>query len=143
MIYAGEEIGLLGSQDIANQYKNDRKEVVGVMQFDMTMFSTENPVINLISDHTDPRLTEFTKKIIDEYIKIPVSLDKCGYACSDHASWTRYGYASVYPFETRVSQYNRKIHTPEDLSNILSFVHGVHFAKLGVAFAIELSKIDY
>ena len=34
--YAGEEAGLLGSQDIATQYAEDNKEVYAMLQLDMT-----------------------------------------------------------------------------------------------------------
>src|SRR5690606_7452875 len=36
--YAGEEIGLVGSQDIAERYKSQGVKVAAVLQLDMTMY---------------------------------------------------------------------------------------------------------
>lgn len=62
-------------------------------------------------------------------------------ACSDHASWTRNGSPAGFPFKAQFAEYNRKIHTPEDLTaNLSSGEHQVRFAKLAVEFAIELGS---
>lgn len=141
--YAGEEKGLLGSQDIAAQYKKAQNKVVGAMQFDMTMFpGNGNKQITFISDYVDKELTQFTKLLVDEYIKLPWNESKCGYACSDHASWTKFGFASVFPFEAPFEKYNKKIHSRGDLLNILDAEFGAHFARLGLAYAVELSLAD-
>lgn len=139
MTYAGEERGLLGSQDIAERYRRSGKTVVGVMQLDMTMFPDETGAIYLITDHTNAALTDFAKRLLDTYVQHPWLTDRCGYACSDHASWTDAGYASVFPFEAKKDKMNRSIHTTGDLIERLSPDHGLPFAKLGVAFAVELA----
>jgi leucyl aminopeptidase len=141
MTYAAEEKGLLGSQDIAREYQDQRVEVVGALQFDMTMYKNKSPAIHLVTDYTDADLTEYTRKLIDTYVKFPWKNIKCGYACSDHASWNRAKYASAFPFEAPMGEDNPKIHTPGDtLDNDLDMEFGLHFAKLGVAFAVEMTK---
>jgi leucyl aminopeptidase len=140
MAYAGEEVGLLGSQDIAQRYKALGESVFAVMQLDMTMFAgSGSNVIHFVMDNIDPDLTSFTQKLVREYLRLPVVNTKCGYACSDHASWTRAGYAAVFPFEASKEKMNPKIHTTSDLLGVLDAGLGLHFAKLAVAFAVELS----
>lgn len=142
MGYAGEERGLLGSQDIAAAYKNEGKIVVGALQFDMTMFPGATPRITFISDYTNRELTTFVQKLSDEYVKMKWIEDKCGYACSDHASWTRAGYPSAFPFETAFREYNKDIHTPRDTLDKLDPSHGTGYLKLAIAFAVELAESD-
>jgi bacterial leucyl aminopeptidase len=140
--YAGEEVGLLGSQDIAAEYRKRGVNVVGVVQFDMTMFPGEDNVISFMTDYTNPELTKFMQILVDEYVKAPWNTSKCGYPCSDHASWYRAGYPAVMPFETTMNRwnpkYNPKIHTAGDDVSNLTLSHGMKFAKLGLAFALEL-----
>lgn len=141
MAYAGEELGLLGSQDIAQRYRTQGRKVMGVMQFDMTFYPGAGKQIGVISDYVNPQLTDFMIKLIETYVKLPWTRTQCGYECSDHASWNRAGYPAVFPFEATFDASNSKIHTPDDLlSSGLDAEFGSHFAKLGVAFAIELSK---
>jgi len=142
MGYAGEEEGLLGSQDIATRYKRDGKHVVAVLQFDMTMYPGSTPRITFIKDHVNPDLTKFVERLSDEYVKANWVEDKCGYACSDHASWTRAGYASAFPFETKFGEYNPDIHTPRDTLGKLDSSHGENYLKLAIAFGVELAESE-
>ncbi|KAJ3510835.1 hypothetical protein NLJ89_g4450 [Agrocybe chaxingu] len=100
--YAAEEVGLLGSQAIATNYKNAGKSVKAFMELDMSGYfrpgSTE--VMALQADFIDEGLNTFLKSLITTYSRIPWAMDTpCGYACSDHASWYRAGYPSSFPFE--------------------------------------------
>ena len=140
MTYAAEEVGLWGSQDIANTFKQNGKAVVAVMQLDMTSFLGSGEQIVFMTDFTHPGLTTFAEKLVDTYVKIKWSTDKCGYACSDHASWNKAGYASIMPFEATMDGDNKAIHTPGDVIQKLDFKHGLHFAELGLAFIAELAK---
>lgn len=143
MGYAGEEIGLLGSQDIAQRYKKEAKTVAGALQFDMTMYPGDRPHINLISDYTDASLTTFIEKLAKAYVPaVAVSRSPCGYACSDHASWNKAGYPSAFPFEADMGQENPDIHTTADTVDKLDSTHGTHFAKLAVAFAVEMAQAN-
>ena len=139
MIYAGEELGLLGSQDIAEDAKRNKDDVVAVMQFDMTQYAGNGQKIHFITDNTSKELTKFTQMLADKYVKMPWTTASCGYACSDHASWNKYGYSAVFPFEA--DDYNPKIHSAQDVINSKTdFEFGMQFAKLGVAFAVELGQ---
>ncbi len=139
--YAGEELGLLGSQDVAKKFKKDGKKVAGVLQMDMTLFPGETKAITMISDNVNAALTLFTKKLIDTYVKVPWQDSSCGYACSDHASWDKQGYATAFPFEAPMGSDNPNIHTAQDtIESGLDQVFGLHFVKLAVAFAVELAS---
>lgn len=142
MGYAAEEVGLRGSQDIARQYARDGKKVVGVIQFDMSNFKGASKDIYLLTDNVDSSLTTFLGKLIDAYVGVQWTTMKCGYGCSDHASWTRNGFPSSMAFESTMKGMNNKIHTANDtLANSGgNAAHSVHFAKLGVAFAVEVAK---
>jgi len=140
MGYAGEEAGLLGSQDIAKKYRDQNKAVVAVMQFDMTMLPESTPVVQLINDNTNDSLNRLTGRLLDHYVKVKWTLSACGYACSDHASWTRNGYSSTFPVEAPISAINKTIHTARDTVDILNPGYGTHFLKLAIAFAVEIAQ---
>jgi bacterial leucyl aminopeptidase len=144
MAYAAEEVGLRGSRDIAKFYKQQQKSVLGVLQLDMTNFPGSGEKMFLTSDYTNAALTAFLGQLITEYVKIPFAQEKCGYACSDHAAWFEQGMPSANPFEAnfQLKQYNQKIHTTQDnvAQSNYSASHSMHFAKLAIAFALELDK---
>ncbi|HUP56618.1 MAG TPA: M20/M25/M40 family metallo-hydrolase, partial [Bdellovibrionota bacterium] len=140
--YAGEEGGLLGSQQIAAKHKQDRVPVYAVVQFDMTMFPGRLREMTLITDNVDAELTRFTAMLIDTYVKARWGEDRCGYGCSDHASWTRYGYPSVMPFESSMEDDNKTIHSARDTTQWLDSAYGQQFAKLGLSWAVELATGD-
>lgn len=141
MSYAAEEVGLRGSKEIATQTRRDDIKVAGVIQFDMTNF-VNGDVISVLEDYTDEGLTAFLGNIIEKYVKVPWIKDRCGYACSDHASWHAQKYPVAVPFETAVSKRNRKIHSKNDtIQNMdATGTHASHFAKMAVAFAMEVGK---
>ncbi|KAG9099760.1 Leucine aminopeptidase 1 [Ceratobasidium sp. UAMH 11750] len=141
--YSAEEGGLLGSQAVAQEYKARGANVKAQIQFDMTAWvkrGTEEQV-GIITDYVDPELTTFVAKLVKEYLGIPPVQTKCGYACSDHASWTKYGYPSAFSIESSFENSNHNIHSVNDridFSPEFSFEHALEFSKLAVAFAIEL-----
>jgi len=71
-----------------------------------------------------------------------VAYDPCGYACSDHASWTGHGFAASMPFESSFAHDNKAIHTAND--TIATFGgtadHALKFSQLALAFAVELGS---
>ncbi|HXH76673.1 MAG TPA: M20/M25/M40 family metallo-hydrolase [Bacteriovoracaceae bacterium] len=143
MAYAAEEVGLLGSKEIAKSYRKEKKKVVGVMQLDMTLFKgSQDKDIFLISDYTNKAQNTFMGKLIDEYVKVPWGYSKCGYGCSDHASWSSMGYPASFPFETSMEDHNPNIHTIDDTLESAggNADHAVKFTKLSVAYILEMTK---
>ena len=143
MAYAAEEVGLWGSQDVARSYKKSLKNVVGVMQLDMTLFKgTKEKDILLTTDYTNKVQNEFLGRLIDEYVKVPWGHTACGYACSDHASWTSAGFPASYPQEAYMDESNPYIHTDMDTLETAggNALHATKFAKLAVAYLMELGN---
>jgi bacterial leucyl aminopeptidase len=144
MAYAAEEVGLRGSAAIANDFAARDVPVVGVMQLDMTNFDGSPHDIVLITDNVDPAQTDFLASLAARYVpQFPLSRDRCGYACSDHASWTRAGYPSVLPFEATMATYNPNIHTSRDTLSVSgnNANHASKFAKLAIAYAVEMAEV--
>eukprot|EP00479_Gromia_sphaerica_P004199 TRINITY_DN1495_c0_g1_i1.p1 TRINITY_DN1495_c0_g1~~TRINITY_DN1495_c0_g1_i1.p1 ORF type:complete len:251 (+),score=62.98 TRINITY_DN1495_c0_g1_i1:287-1039(+) len=120
--YAGEEGGLVGSSNLAQQYAAENRPVYSMVQFDMTGYVAAGGV-GVVTDFTDAGLNNFIRILIDEYTALGYSNGPCGYACSDHASWTRAGYPSAFPFEALFGRHNPFIHTAQDTIDKLSFDH--------------------
>lgn len=142
--YAGEESGLLGSAEIAETYKLEKKNVIAVLQLDMTMFPGDGEFkITSITDFTSPWLRDYMKAISALYLNIEIFDDKCGYGCSDHASWYRRGFPTVFPTEAKFNSSFQYIHTEKDvISPIMSFEHALVFSKISLAMAMDLGNSD-
>ncbi|KAJ3012848.1 UNVERIFIED_CONTAM: hypothetical protein HDU68_000990 [Siphonaria sp. JEL0065] len=143
--YSGEEAGLLGSQKVSAQYKKDGVKVAGVWQADETGYipKGKEPVIGISGDYVDNDLELFLRKVVEEYVKDVKIVDtECGYACSDHASWTEVGYASTYLFDTRMEDGPPFSHSASDDMSKVSFEHINRFVRVGLGFAIELSLAE-
>lgn len=140
--YAAEEVGLRGSQAIVRDYKRRGVNVVGVLQLDMTNYQGSDRDIWLIDDFTSPAQNRFLVALIERYTTATWGVDRCGYACSDHASWHRAGVPASMPHETRSRDRNRHIHTARDTLEVSrnNAAHAAKFARLGAAYAIELAK---
>lgn len=139
--YSAEELGLLGSQQVVELFGNEKIPVSAVMHFDMTGYAHRNePTIWLMKDNVDSALTNFTEKLIKTYTKKPVKYTRCGYACSDHASWYEQGYATVLPAESRFEDTNPVMHSSQDTIDKLSITHMTDYAKIATAFAVELAE---
>ena len=143
MAYAAEESGLLGSDEIAQAYKNQNVNVVGVLQLDMTNYKGSSGDIYIFTDFTNPAQNTFVGNLVTTYLPGLVKGNSaCGYACSDHASWTFRGYPSSFPFESTFSQDNPYIHSPlDDLAHSGgTAIHSVKFSKLAAAYMAEVAK---
>ncbi len=142
--YAAEEVGLRGSAEIARHYKNQGVNVQGVMQLDMVNFFDGRNDMVLITDNTDNEQNTFVKNLVAAYLpRIRLGENPCGYACSDHASWTRQGYPASFPFEAAMEDYNSAIHTARDTLDRSNnnARHAVPFVTLAAAFVVELSML--
>jgi leucyl aminopeptidase len=141
--YAAEEVGLRGSQDIARAFKQRGGAVVGVLQLDMTNYKGSANDIVLFTDYTDSRQNAFLAQLVTAYLPdLKLGYDKCGYACSDHASWQAQGFPASMPFESSFARDNPAIHTAKDTfaNSGGQAAHALKFARLAAAFAIELGS---
>jgi len=146
--YSAEEGGLLGSQAIFSSYHDEGRDIKAMLQQDMTGYvhktieAGEPESVGVITDFVDPGLTDFIKRAVDEYCDIPYVETKCGYACSDHASASKYGYPSAFVIESDFKYSDSKIHTTEDKIEYLSFDHMLQHAKMTLGYAYELAMAD-
>lgn len=140
--YAAEEVGLRGSQEIARQFRQAGQKVAGVLQLDMTNYKGTANDIYLISDHTSSQQNSFLAQLAATYLPgLKVAYEKCGYACSDHASWDAQGYPASLPFESSLARDNPHIHTAKDTfeNSGGQTAHALKFARLAAAYMVELS----
>jgi leucyl aminopeptidase len=144
--YSAEEVGLWGSQAVASSYKKAGRKVIAMLQNDMTGYvdkvsrDSGNPHFGILNDYTDKGTTTFVKSLIEKYTSMKAVDTRCGYGCSDHASWTKAGYRSAAPFEGTFGEMNPLIHTERDTVANIDFDHVLEFSKLAVGFAVELSQ---
>jgi len=139
--YSAEEVGLLGSQAIAQRYQSTGVAVRGMMQLDMIAYDQREQTVGVITDYTDADANAFVRALTDEYLQIGWTNSLCGYGCSDHASFDRYGYPACFPFEAQFRNRNPSIHTTADTMSLVSVEHAYQFMRLGLSFVVELAFI--
>ncbi|WP_310992794.1 M20/M25/M40 family metallo-hydrolase [Aequorivita marina] len=147
MAFAAEEIGLVGSAEIAEEYADNGVDVAAYVQFDMTGYKGSNNDVYLATDYYNSTpLNDYLMALMDHYNdsgahSFTYSTTVCGYACSDHASWADNGYDAAFPFEADFGDSNPNIHSPADRYSFFNTPeHSVKFAKLGLQFLIEAAK---
>lgn len=144
MAYAAEEIGLRGSNAIATDFRNANKNVVGVMQFDMTNYKgVLGYDIVLFQDYTTAAQNQFVTSLITTYQPtMTIGTSSCGYACSDHASWFNKAYPVSFPFEATFNDDNSAIHSVNDTLAVSgnNANHALKFTKLSLSYVGELAK---
>ncbi|KAJ3232700.1 hypothetical protein HDU78_006928 [Chytriomyces hyalinus] len=141
--YSGEEAGLLGSQKVALSYKKSNIQVAGAYNADETGFTPPGlpRKIGISKDFVNPPLQAFVRTLVAEYGggDFKIVDESCGYACSDHASWTRAGYAAAYLFDTPMKDAPEFVHSELDAFENIDFEHLVRFVRIALGFAVELS----
>lgn len=140
--YAAEEVGLRGSGEIANHFRDQNKNVIGVLQLDMTNYRANQYDMVLISDFTNAQQNEFLASLLATYQPdVEWAYSRCGYACSDHASWHRAGFPVSFPFEAPIRQSNPRIHTADDVleNSDPQGLQALKFVKLALSYVIELN----
>jgi len=147
MAYAAEEIGLVGSGEIARNYANNNVNVVAYVQFDMTGYKGSSSDIYITTDYYNSSdLNGYLVDLMNHYNSagdhgFTYNYTECGYGCSDHASWAAEGYDTSFPFEAEMGEDNPNIHTPGDVYSFFNTAsHAVKFTKLGLEFLIETAK---
>jgi len=143
MAYAAEEVGLRGSKAIADAYRAANTNVIGVLQLDMTNYKAQGNDIAVITDFTNAAQNQFIRDLLTAYQPtLQVVNSACGYACSDHASWSNRSYPASFPFEAPMGSDNPWIHTSSDTisQSGTNANHALKFTKLGLSYVAELAK---
>jgi hypothetical protein len=128
--YAMEEMGLIGSQQIAAGSEN----VIAMLQLDMTSYGSTD-IVYLVSNSTSPQLRRDLKNFINNYLGIDWLEMPLRGGRSDHVSWHNRSTPAVFPFE-KPDAYNPNIHTAMD-TQIHNPDLARHFAKLALAFTLH------
>jgi leucyl aminopeptidase len=141
--YAGEERGLLGSRVMADKYEQMGRLPFAQLNLDMCGGPLGQASFRFIGDFVSTSLTQFEQALVDEYCENDWEDGECGYACSDHASWHEVGVPSSFPIEAvgakdPVTGEDCPGHTAEDKLVCVDFANVVDYAKLAVAYVVEL-----
>jgi leucyl aminopeptidase len=147
MGYAAEEVGLRGSNAIAQAYREAGVDVVAVLQVDMTNYKAgQVQDMKLVTDYSNAGLKVFFEQLFDTYMA-PMGHTRgtytCGYGCSDHASWTNAGYPAAMMFEAGDPDGSFPyIHTTGDTLAMMGGTAqpSVKFAQFALAFLGETAK---
>jgi leucyl aminopeptidase len=141
--YAAEEIGLVGSQDMAQKYKAAGKNVVTMVQHDMNLYKAPGAPdkIWFVTNNTMDQFNSALGSLVDQYVGVQWGKKSLSGGDSDHTSWRRQGFATAFPFEDP-SGYNRQIHTSRDsLETASAMTQAAAFAKLGLAYLAHYAGI--
>ena len=141
--YAAEEVGLVGSLDMAKKYKARGAKVISMLQNDMNLYpAMGEDGIWIVTNDTDASLNADLIKFIDRYVGIKWKQGRLRGGSSDHAAWHRQGYKAAFPFE-HGSSYNPDIHTKRDvISSKLSFSQSLGFGKLSFSYLAHYAGMN-
>lgn len=120
IIYANwcaEEIGLIGSAAYARDMAEQRMDIVGYFNLDMTGYLEEGSDIhvNLMFTSQDSLIGEYCFNFSHIYFpEMRIWQDWLAWGDSDYSSFNRNGYAAVHPFED-VRASSPFIHTRNDI----------------------------
>lgn len=84
--YAGEEGGLLGSQEIFESYASDGRNVIAMLNHDMTGYTAgmteagQTISLAVVTDYVNNALSTFVRLMIRTYTSLPITTSTCGYA---------------------------------------------------------------
>ncbi|KAI1170500.1 hypothetical protein F4777DRAFT_591903 [Nemania sp. FL0916] len=158
--YAAEEGGLLGSQAIARDKREQGANIGAMIEFDMTAYVARNSTpesIGLIGTSADDDLTAWVAALSKEYISIPTDVYTLPAGSgSDYMSFTVNGFPSAFASEGNPSAGGRKfmgdydpyVHSSLDTMYVddefgyFSFDHMARFSELAIAFIVEQAGWD-
>jgi leucyl aminopeptidase len=139
--YAAEEVGLVGSREVVKFAKANNWSVDSVLHFDTVgrRAKADDATLWFLRDNVDNDFTDYVAKLVEQYVKLPVDYTTCGYACSDHASWTDGGFVSAAAVESSFADLNPYLHTTEDTMEKVSIDNLVNYTKLALAYVVDRS----
>ena len=118
--WAAEEIGLKGSEAFANDCAEQRLDIVGYFNLDMTGYLEEGSDlhVNLMYTTQDSLIADYVFNLSHVYFPdMPIWQDWLAWGDSDYSSFNRCGYPAVHPFED-VRHSSPFIHSVDDLLGV-------------------------
>ncbi|KAJ3272308.1 Leucine aminopeptidase 1 [Terramyces sp. JEL0728] len=147
--YAAEEEGLLGSDEVANDYAKRQVPVFTYLNLDQSGYVKKGavPGIGIITDYTTSAATKFLTQTVKTYTTVTrTGTFKCGYECTDNAAWYDAGYNSALAFEAPTNAeafpYNDQVNSDGsylDTLDKIDFNHITEFVRNTLGFVVELS----
>lgn len=148
MAFSAEEVGLVGSAEIAEEYADNDVNIISFVQFDMTGYKgSSNDIYISTDDYCSNNLNSFLIDLLEHYNttgthQLSYGYSICNYGCSDHFSFAQNGYEVAFPFESSFGQHNPNIHTASDTYAFLQNAnHAAKFTKLALQYLIETAKV--
>jgi leucyl aminopeptidase len=142
--YAAEEVGLVGSRELAAKYAAEGRTVAAMMQFDMNAYSmkADDRTIHLVTDATSLELRRALKFLIRSYTDADYAEGTLPQgAVSDHKAWYDQGFNTVFPFENPKS-YSPHLHSTADtVANANNLGLSARMAQVAVAFLIHYAGL--
>lgn len=138
--YAAEELGLLGSADIAAEYAETGRQVYAMLQYDMNSYNPQGTsAYRIMYDRAfmDEALTDYLYVLARGYTNLAITSGSYGYAASDHASYAREGFPACHAKE---STSYPTIHTFDDVMGYLDIDYMFEFLGPALGFAVELTN---
>ncbi|KAJ3204219.1 Leucine aminopeptidase 1 [Dinochytrium kinnereticum] len=164
--YAGEELGILGSNEVAESYAKSGIKVVSYLNLDQSGYTKpgKTPVMGVLMDYTTKASTAFMKSVISTYSTLGFVETRCGYKCTDNSAWYDHGYEVGFAAEAAFSDckfnglyqliglitdfiplaypYSDTVNadgSARDVIANLNFTHIQEFAKTTIGYTVELS----
>ena len=141
--FAAEELGLLGSRELASQYAGYEVPIAAYLNFDMVGYKGKGKDMYISTDYSNQDLSQFLRLLLNHYYpNITHDFQQCGFPCSDHASWYAYGFPAAMASELDLQQPNSTMN-PYYHSSRDNYADGrimSNFAKLALAFVAEVAK---
>jgi leucyl aminopeptidase len=99
--FCGEEQGLVGSRAIAQQYKREGQNIVGMFNVDMVGYQMpgQNTTLAFMTGSADPVLTNYCKGVVNTYMPT-TAVGNSGACCSDQQAFYEQNYPALGLFET-------------------------------------------
>ncbi len=141
--YGAEEVGLIGSSEIAERFQTTDRQVVAMMQIDMNGWASDpnSETIYLVTNSTKAVLRRSLKTLINSYLGGNVVEGTLKAGQSDHVSWHNAGYNAVFPFENPID-YNLALHSVRDTSaNLNNLNLSARFVEGGLVFLSHMAGL--
>ncbi|KAJ3110316.1 Leucine aminopeptidase 1 [Phlyctochytrium bullatum] len=145
--YSGEELGILGSNEVAEDYAKKGIKVVSYLNLDQSGYTKPGKTARLgvFTDYTTTAPTAFIKQTISTYTTLGFTESKCGYKCTDNSAWYDHGYEVGFAAEAVFSDsfpYSDQVNSDGSALDVvanINFTHITEFVKNTLGYTVELS----
>jgi PKD repeat protein len=144
-LWTGEEQGMLGSYQYAQQAYENGENILGYLNLDMLAWNTigSDPDINLIYSSSMPETHDMAllfADVIDAYDLNLIPTFGTGISGSDHSSFWQFGYNAILGIEDDLGDdFNPYYHSPQDTPEHTDLEYFTNFTKAALATFVHMS----